>query len=313
MTRLAIVCPCYNEEEVLRLSAQRLTELLHSMMDAGKISDDSFMLFVNDGSRDRTWPLIEELHRENALVKGLNLARNVGHQRAIMAGMMTAKEMADGVITIDADLQDDLKAIPKMVDSYHEGYDIVYGVKVQRTADPLLKRMSATAFYKMQAKMGVECIYNHADFRFMSRRALQMLSEYKERNLYLRALIPTIGLPSTTVDDTISERKAGQSKYTLGKMLNLALDGITSFSIKPMFLILYIGLFFLLISFGIAIYVARALIVGTAEHGWSSILLSIYLVGGIILLCIGIIGIYVGKIYKEVKGRPLYNIKELLE
>lgn len=312
MTRLAIVCPCYNEEEVLRLSAQRLTELLHSMMDAGKISDDSFMLFVNDGSRDRTWPLIEELHRENALVKGLNLARNVGHQRAIMAGMMTAKEMADGVITIDADLQDDLKAIPKMVDSYHEGYDIVYGVKVQRTADPLLKRMSATAFYKMQAKMGVECIYNHADFRFMSRRALQMLSEYKERNLYLRALIPTIGLPSTTVDDTISKRKAGQSKYTLGKMLNLALDGITSFSIKPMFLILYIGLFFLLISFGIAIYVARALIVGTAEHGWSSILLSIYLVGGIILLCIGIIGIYVGKIYKEVKGRPLYNIKELL-
>jgi len=312
MIKIAIVCPCYNEEEVLRQSAQRLTTLFHDLIDERKISGDSFVMFVNDGSHDDTWRLIEELHRENPLVKGLNLARNVGHQSAIMAGMMTAKDMADGVITIDADLQDDLKAIPKMIDSYRQGYDIVYGVKVSRTADPLLKRMSATAFYRLQAKMGVECVYNHADFRFMSRRALEMLSEYKERNIYLRGLIPTIGLPSTTVDDVISERTAGQSKYTLGKMLSLAIDGITSFSIKPIFLVLYIGLFFLLVSLGIAVYVARALIVGTAEHGWSSILLSIYLVGGIIMLCIGIIGIYVGKIYKEVKHRPLYNIKELL-
>lgn len=203
MIRIAIVCPCYNEEDVLRQSAQRLTVLFRNLIDERKISGDSFVMFVNDGSHDGTWRLIEELHKENPFVKGLNLARNVGHQSAIMAGMMTAKDMADGVITIDADLQDDLKAIPQMIDSYNQGYDIVYGVKVQRTADPLLKRMSATAFYRLQAKMGVECVYNHADFRFMSRRALEMLSEYKERNLYLRGLIPTIGLPSTTVDDVI--------------------------------------------------------------------------------------------------------------
>lgn len=312
MVKLAIVSPCYNEEEVLRESASRLGELFDSMVAEGRISPDSFMLFVNDGSRDRTWEVISQLHGADKRVRGLNLARNVGHQAAIMAGMMTAKDWADAVITIDADLQDDLRAIPKMVDDYARGYDIVYGVKVQRTADPLLKRLSAVAFYKLQARMGVESVFNHADFRLMSRRALQMLAGYKESNLYLRGLIPLIGLDSTTVDDVISERRAGHSKYTLGKMLALALDGITSFSVKPIYCILWLGVAFLLISLAIGIYVIHAIMAGTAVPGWSSLILSVWFVGGMVLVSIGVVGAYIGKIYKEVKRRPLYNIKEVL-
>ena len=230
-----------------------------------------------------------------------------------MAGMMTAKDRADAAITIDADLQDDLNAIPQMIDDYAKGYDIVYGVKVSRTADPLMKRMSAQAFYKMQSAMGVECIYNHADFRFMSRRALEMLSRYQEKNLYLRGIIPTIGLDTTTVDDVISERTAGASKYTLSKMLNLALDGVTSFSVKPIYGIIYLGLLFILICLAIGVYVIHALVAGTAVPGWASVILSIWLIGGLVLISIGIVGVYIGKIYTEVKNRPLYNIKEILE
>ena len=312
MIRLATVSPCYNEEEVLEHSVERLTALFDQMVAEGKISADSFMLFVNDGSRDRTWTLIEQLHRENKYVKGMDLARNVGHQRAILAGMMKAKEMADAVVTIDADLQDDLAAIPKMVDHFKAGYDVVYGVKVSREADPVMKRMSAQAFYKLQRKMGVESVFNHADFRLMSRRALEMLSEYKERNIYLRGMIPMIGLPSTTVDDVISEREAGASKYTLKKMLNLAMDGITSFSVKPMYYILGLGILFLMTSVGIGIYVLRALILGTAVNGWSSLILSIWFTGGVVLISIGMLGIYIGRIYEEVKRRPLYHVKEFL-
>ena len=312
MIKLAIVSPCYNEEEVLRESARRLGELLGSMVADGRISPDSFMLFVNDGSRDSTWEIIAALHEADKRVRGVNLARNVGHQAAIMAGMMTAKDWADAVITIDADLQDDLRAIPKMVDDFARGYDIVYGVKVQRTADPLLKRLSAVAFYKLQAKMGVESVYNHADFRLMSRRALQMLAGYKETNLYLRGLIPLIGLEATTVDDVISERRAGHSKYTLAKMLSLALDGITSFSVKPIYCILWLGVAFILISLAIGIYVVHAIMAGTAVPGWSSLILSVWFVGGMVLISIGVVGAYIGKIYKEVKRRPLYNIKEIL-
>lgn len=314
MIRLAIVSPCYNEEEVLESSVERLTLLYQQLIKDDKITEDSFFLFVNDGSKDKTWDIICRLHKTNKFVHGVNLARNVGHQSAIMAGMMTAKDRADAVITIDADLQDDLNAIPKMIDDYsREGYEIVYGVKVSRTADPLLKRLSAQAFYKMQSKMGVESIYNHADFRFMSRRALEMLSQYKEKNLYLRGIIPTIGLDTTTVDDVISERTAGASKYTLSKMLNLALDGITSFSVKPIYGIIYLGLLFILICFAIGIYVVHALVAGTAVPGWASVILSIWLIGGLVLISIGIVGVYIGKIYKEVKNRPLYNIKEILE
>ncbi len=313
MIKLAIVSPCYNEEEVLETSVKRLTALYVQLIKDKKISEDSFFLFVNDGSRDKTWDIICRLHQENKFVCGLNLAHNVGHQSAIMAGMMTAKDRADAAITIDADLQDDLSAIPQMIDDYAQGYDIVYGVKVSRTADPLMKRLSAQAFYKMQSKMGVKSIYNHADFRFMSRRALEMLSQYKEKNLYLRGIIPTIGLNTTTVDDTISERTAGASKYTLGKMLNLALDGITSFSVKPIYGIIYLGLLFILICLAIGVYVVHAIVAGTAVSGWASVILSIWLIGGLNLISIGVVGVYIGKIYKEVKNRPLYNIQEILE
>ncbi len=313
MIKLAIVSPCYNEEEVLETSVKRLTALYEQLIKDKKITEDSFFLFVNDGSKDKTWDIICRLHRENKFVCGVNLAHNVGHQSAIMAGMMTAKDRADAAITIDADLQDDLKAIPQMIDDYAKGYDIIYGVKVSRTADPLMKRLSAQAFYKMQSKMGVNCIYNHADFRFMSRRALEMLSQYKEKNLYLRGIIPTIGLSTTTVDDVISERTAGASKYTLGKMLNLALDGITSFSVKPIYGIIYLGLLFILICLGIGVYVVHAIVVGTAVPGWASLILSIWLIGGLNLISIGVVGVYIGKIYKEVKNRPLYNIREILE
>ena len=312
MIRLATVSPCYNEEEVLRHSVERLTALFEQMIADGQISSDSLMVFVNDGSRDHTWQLIKELHATNKYVRGINLARNVGHQNAIMAGMMTAREWADAIITIDADLQDDIECIPQMVRHFEEGNDIVYGVKVSRQADPLMKRMSAMAFYKLQSAMGVESIYNHADFRLMSRRALDMLSTYKEHNLYLRGLIPQIGLQTTTVDDVISERYAGKSKYTLKKMLSLALDGITAFSVKPMYAIFYIGWVFLFIAFCIGIYVVRALIVGTAVPGWSSLILSVWIVGGFMLIAIGLLGVYIGKIYTEVKRRPLYHIAEVL-
>lgn len=312
MIKLATVSPCYNEEEVLRHSVERMTALFERMIAEELISKDSMMVFVNDGSRDATWKIISELHEENRFVRGINLAHNVGHQNAIMAGMMTAKDWADAVVTIDADLQDDIECIPQMVKEHLAGNDVVYGVKVSRKADPLMKRMTAQAFYKLQASMGVESVFNHADFRLLSKKALQMLAGYQERNLYLRGLIPMIGLPSSTVDDVIGEREAGASKYTLSKMLNLALDGITSFSVKPLYNIIYLGILFLVISFCIAIYVLHALIAGTAVPGWSSLILSIWLVGGFILISVGITGVYIGKIYNEVKRRPLYNIQEIL-
>lgn len=313
MIKLGIVSPCYNEEEVLVHSAQRLENLFHDLIGKGKISRDSFVLFVNDGSKDSTWSIIEQLHSSKQFIKGLNLAHNVGHQCAIMAGMMTAREWADGIVTIDADLQDDLNCIEKMIDAHTDGYDVVYGVKVSRTADGFLKRKSAETFYKLQKGMGVDMVYNHADFRFLSRRVLQALANYPERNLYLRGMIPLIGFNSTTVEDVISERQAGVSKYTLNKMLNLAMDGITSFSTKPLTLMVSAGLIFILVSLAIACYVVYSLIVHTAVPGWASLMLSVWFVGGVILVALGIVGIYIGKIYAEVKRRPLYNVKDLLD
>jgi len=292
MTKIATVSPCYNEEEVLVHSVERLTALFERMIAERLISDDSVMVFVNDGSRDRTWEIIRELHEKNKYVRGIN--------------------RVDAVITLDADLQDDIECIPQMVRHFQEGYDIVYGVKVSREGDPLMKRMTAQAFYRMQSKMGVESIYNHADFRLMSRRSLDMLSTYKEHNLYLRGLIPQIGLPSTTVDDVISERYAGTSKYTLSKMMGLALNGITAFSVKPLYTIFNIGVLFLVVAFGIGIYVAYALLTGQAVQGWASLILSVWLVGGFVLTALGIIGTYIGKIYTEVKRRPLYHVAEIL-
>ena len=259
------------------------------MISEGLITPDSMMVFVNDGSRDRTWQIIRELHAENKFVKGINMSRNVGHQNAIMAGMMTAREWADAVVTIDADLQDDIECIPQMVRHFEAGNDIVYGVKVSREADPFMKKFTAQAFYKLQSSMGVESVYNHADFRLLSRRALDMLATYPEHNLYLRGLIPQIGLQHATVDDVISERFAGQSKYTLGKMLRLTINGITAFSTRPLFIIFNLGVLFLIIAFCIGIYVVRALIIGTAVPGWSSLILSIWLVGGFVLISLGIV------------------------
>jgi len=313
MIKLGIVSPCYNEEEVLASTISRLTELYNSLIAKGKISKDSLIVFVNDGSKDKTWEIIKHFHETNSFVRGIDLANNVGHQNAIMAGMMTAKEWVEGVITIDADLQDDINAIETMIENYEQGYDIVYGVKVSRTADPVLKRFTAQVFYKLQQNMGIEMVFNHADFRFMSKKALDILESYKERNLYLRGIIPMIGLNTTTVEDVISERTAGASKYTVKKMLHLALDGITSFSIKPIYNIVYLGIFFIFISFCIGIYVIHAIVTGTSVPGWSSLILSIWFVGGFILICIGTIGVYIGKIYNEVKMRPLYNIKDILE
>lgn len=295
-------------------SADHLTALFEELIRQEKISDDSVIVFVNDGSRDRTWEIITRLHSRNPRIRGINLAHNVGHQNAIMAGMMTAKDWADAVITLDADLQDDYRTcIPQMVDDFQAGNDIVYGVKVSRKADPLLKRMSAQAFYRLQEKMGVNSIFNHADFRLMSRQALEMLAGYKERNLYLRGLIPLIGLRSATVDDHISEREAGRSKYTLRKMLNLALNGITSFSVKPIYYVIYLGFLFLLISLGIGVYVIHAFISHTEVAGWASLILSIWLVGAMLMISIGTVGLYIAKIYGEVKHRPLYNISQILD
>lgn len=313
MIRLATVSPCYNEEEVLGHSVERLTALFERMISEKLISEDSMMVFVNDGSRDRTWEMIRELHGKNKFVRGINLSHNVGHQNAIMAGMMTARQWADAVITLDCDLQDDIECIPKMVREFEAGNDIVYGVKVSRQADPLMKKLTAEAFYKMQSTMGVESVYNHADFRLMSRRALDMLSTYKEHNLYLRGLIPMIGLQHTTVDDVISERYAGQSKYTLHKMLRLALNGITAFSVRPLYIIYNIGILFLIVAFGIGVYVGYSILFGHVIPGWSSLMLSIWLVGGFILISMGITGTYIGQIYTEVKRRPLYHIAEILE
>ena len=295
-------------------SADHLTALFEELIRQEKISDESVIVFVNDGSRDRTWEIITRLHSRNPRIRGINLANNVGHQNAIMAGMMTAKDWADAVITLDADLQDDYRTcIPQMVDDFQAGNDIVYGVKVSRKADPLLKRMSAQAFYRLQEKMGVNSIFNHADFRLMSRQALEMLAGYKERNLYLRGLIPLIGLRSATVDDHISEREAGRSKYTLRKMLNLALDCITSFSVKPIYYVIYLGFLFLLISLGIGVYVIHAFISHTEVAGWASLILSIWLVGAMLMISIGTVGLYIAKIYGEVKHRPLYNIRQILD
>jgi len=312
MIRLAIVSPCYNEEEMLRTSAQRLLELLDSMVKDGKVSPDSFVLYVNDGSKDATWSIINELNAADKRICGISLAHNVGHQNAILAGMMTARTMVDGVVTIDADLQDDIRCIPQMVDLYEQGNEIVYGVKVSREADPALKRITAEAFYKLQESMGVQTIYNHADFRFMGKRALDGLSLFEERNIYLRGLIPLIGYKSATVDDVISDREHGQSKYTLRKMLNLAFDGITSFSIRPIQVITITGTVMLILAFAMLIYVIVSRLMGHYVPGWSSLMLSVWFIGSVLTISIGIVGTYIGKMYMEMKRRPRYIIDQSL-
>lgn len=310
--RLSIVVPCYNEKDVLYETSSRLTEVLNKLVSAGKVSSDSFVLFVNDGSTDNTWEIIKELFENNKFIYGLNLAGNVGHQNALMAGLMTAKEMCDAMISIDADLQDDVNIIETMVDKYKEGFDIVYGVRSSRKTDTFFKRNSALAFYKLMKGLGVHSVYNHADYRLMSKRAVEQLSCFKERNLFLRGIVPLIGYNTTCVYYERNERYAGESKYPLRKMINFAIDGITSFSVKPVRLIAGTGLSLLIISVLASIYVIYAVSTGHAVAGWASIMLSIWFIGSIILISIGVIGEYIGKIYIEVKERPRYNIETLL-
>ncbi len=311
--RLVIVSPCYNEEAILAYSARELTQLLERLIASQKILPTSHVLYVNDGSRDRTWEMIEELHQENTFIDGLCLAGNVGSELAVMAGLMTAKDEADVVVSIDADLQDDLGAIEEMIDRYLEGYDIVYGVKKSRQADPFLKRTTAQAFYRLQQSMGIRMVYNHTNFRLMSRRALEALSRYPERNLYLRGIIPMLGYPSTTVDDIIRERVAGQSKYNYRKLLFLAVDGITSFTTRPISWIVGMGFFCLLISILMAVYVLVSYIEHLAVPGWASLMLSLWFIGSMLLLSLGVVGQYIGKIYIEVKDRPRYHIAQHLQ
>ncbi|MBO4678123.1 MAG: glycosyltransferase family 2 protein [Lachnospiraceae bacterium] len=313
MDRLAIVVPCYNEEEVLKIASEALRGVLSDLIGKGKISEDSFVMFVNDGSKDATWKLIEEEHSlyPNMIV-GVKLAGNVGHQYALTAGLNTAVDMCDMSVSIDADLQDDVAVIEEMVDKFHEGKDIVYGVRKKRTTDTFFKRTTAQGFYKFMSAMGVKTVYNHADFRLMSKRAMAQFSEYKEANLFIRGIVPLIGYETDCVYYDRKERVAGESKYPLKKMLALAFNGISSFSVKPISLITGLGAAIILLSICAAIYALVSYFCGNVEPGWTSLILSIWFLGGVQLLCIGLIGQYIGKIYIESKHRPRYNIEKVL-
>lgn len=313
MDKLAIVVPCYNEEEVLQIASKALRDVLEGLIAKGKIAEDSFILFVNDGSRDRTWKLIEEEHAAHPLrVCGVKLAGNVGHQFALTAGLLTAKDMSDVTISIDADLQDDVDVIEEMIDKFHAGKDIVYGVRRERKTDTFFKRTTAQCFYKLMALMGVKTVYNHADFRLMSRRAVEQFSKYEETNLFLRGMMPLIGYETDCVYYDRKERVAGESKYPLKKMLALAFNGISSFSVKPISLILGLGVFIIICSILAACYALISYFTGHVVPGWTSLILSIWFLGGLQLLAIGLVGQYIGKIYIEVKHRPRYNIETVL-
>ena len=310
---LYLVIPCYNEEAVLRETAKQLLEKMNSMFERGMISRESRIMFVNDGSKDKTWEIIEELHAANPIYSGVKLSRNKGHQNALLAGLMTAKEKADMTISLDADLQDDVDVIDQMVEKYYKGNDVVYGVRSARKTDTFFKKFTAQGFYKVMQAMGVEIVYNHADYRLMSRRALEGLAEFKEVNLFLRGIVPLIGYQSDVVTYERHERFAGESKYPLKKMLAFATDGITSFSIKPIRMITTCGILIFGISILMLLYFLVLHFTGSTVHGWTSTIVSIWAIGGLQLLAIGIVGEYIGKIYLETKERPKYIIETVLD
>ena len=310
---LYIVVPCYNEEEVLPETSRRLREKLEAMMAAGTISRDSRILFVNDGSKDRTWEVIEELHQTCPLFSGVDLTRNRGHQNALLAGLMTAKERCDMAISMDADLQDDVDAVDRMVEQYYAGCDIVYGVRSSRKKDTFFKRFTAEGFYRLMNAMGAETVFNHADYRLMSRRALEGLSQFREVNLFLRGIVPMIGYRTGTVEYERGERFAGESKYPLKKMLSFAMEGITSLSVKPIRMITGLGFLVFAISIIMLIYSIVRWAMGETILGWASLICSVWAIGGLILLSLGVIGEYIGKIYLETKERPRFLIREVLE
>ena len=309
---ISIVIPCYNEQEVLPITLKTLLELLDRMAGEGLVNKTSHILCADDGSRDDTWKIIGEWHVADKRVKGIKLAHNRGHQYALLSGLMEAKDMADAAISIDADLQDDTEAIVEMVKDFNNGNEIVFGVRSKRDTDSWFKRTTARSFYKLQKSLGLETIYDHADFRLMSRRALEILSGYKESNLFLRGIVPQIGLKTSIVKYERRKRLAGESKYPLSKMLSLSIDGITSFSARPMRLIFMTGLIFLFLDVVVAAYVFIAYFTRDIESGWASLMLSVWFLGSLILIAIGMVGEYVGKIFIEVKQRPRYNIEERL-
>ena len=310
---LYIVVPCYNEEDVLPETARRLREKRERLMAAGKSGEKSRVLFVNDGSRDATWDLITALHRECPLFSGVDLSRNRGHQNALLAGLMAARERCDMAISMDADLQDDIDAVDAMVEEYYAGCDIVYGVRSARKKDSFFKRVTAEGFYRMMNALGAETVFNHADYRLMSRRALEGLAEFREVNLFLRGIVPMIGYRTATVEYERGARFAGESKYPLKKMISFALEGITSLSVKPIRMITALGFLVFFISIAMLIYSVVRWAMGETILGWASLVCSVWAIGGLILLSLGVIGEYIGKIYLESKARPRFLIREVLE
>lgn len=307
---LCLVIPCYNEEEVLPVTSSAVKEKFQSLLNSGKISENSRIVFVDDGSKDKTWSIIKNLHESDTVFEGIKLSRNRGHQNALLAGLMTVKDRFDAVISMDADLQDDIDAIDRMIDCYGNGTDVVYGVRSSRKNDTFFKRFTAAAFYKFMKLMGAETVYNHADFRLMSRRALDALSEFHEVNLYLRGMVPLVGFKSETVFYERGKRAAGKSKYPLRKMLSFAFDGITSLSIRPIELVIRVGILFSVIGLGVLIYSFVQWLLSNTIAGWTSLIASVWLIGGLQIIAIGVIGKYVGKIYLETKQRPRFIIEE---
>lgn len=310
--KLYMVIPCYNEQEVLPETSKRLKEKLSALVRAGKIDPESRIVFVNDGSKDRTWEIIRKLHDEDPVFSGINLSRNRGHQNALLAGLMTVKDHADMAISMDADLQDDINAIDEMVEKYLNGTDIVYGVRSSRAKDTFFKKATAEGFYKMMNAMGANTVFNHADYRLMSKRALEGLAEFQEVNLFLRGIVPMIGYSTDVVYYERGERFAGESKYPLGKMLSFAIEGITSLSTKPIRMITFLGFFIFLVSIGILIYSLVRHFMGATIVGWTTLMVSVWAIGGLILLSLGVVGEYIGKIYLETKARPRFLIEEFL-
>lgn len=307
------VIPCYNEEAVLPETCHRLTEKLESMLGKKLIGKESRILFVDDGSKDKTWELISQYNRENPWVEGVKLAHNRGHQNALLCGLMTAMPQCDAAISMDADLQDDIDALDQFVTKFQDGCDVVYGVRNKRDTDTWFKRTTAEGFYKVMKLLGVDVVFNHADYRLMSKRALEGLSEYKEVNLFLRGIVPLIGYRSDYVYYDRHERFAGESKYPLKKMLSFALDGITSFSVKPLKLISNLGILISVLSIFGLLYALISYFAGVTVSGWTAIVCSIWLLGGLQMLCLGVVGGYIGKIYSEVKARPRFRVETYLE
>lgn len=310
---LIIIVPCFNEEDAFPVTNDTLSSLLESMVSSGVVSQKSRILYVDDGSKDRTWELIEKANQESPIVCGVKLAHNSGHQNALIAGMEAAAEMgADAVVTIDADLQDDCEVIPEMVEKYSEGYELVLGVRKERKTDSWLKRNTAQFFYKIMLGMGVNLVYNHADFRLMSSVVVRRLLGYRERNLFLRGIVPSLSDKTASVYYDRRKREAGKSKYSVSMLTHLAMDGVTSFTVRPVKALIWFGLLFLLFALGILVYVLVSFFKGNAVGGWSSLMLSVWFIGGCILIGLGIVGEYIGKIYLEVKDRPRYYIDKTL-